>query len=120
MTEASCHCGAVRLICDVAPVEVTDCNCSICRRYGVLWAYYSPTQVHLSPPDVATDVYIWDDRSIAFHRCRTCGCVTHWSPIDTRVDRMGVNARLIPREELARARVRLLDGADTERYLDER
>jgi len=25
---------------------------------------------------------------------------------------------MMPREDLARARVRLLDGADTERYLD--
>ena len=35
---ASCHCGACILAVAVAPVEVTDCNCSICRRYGVLWA----------------------------------------------------------------------------------
>jgi len=119
VTEASCHCGAVRLVCDVAPTEVTECNCSICRRYGVLWAYYSPTRVQLIPPDAVTDIYMWDDRAIAFHRCRTCGCVTHWSPVDKSVDRMGVNARLMPREDLARSRVRLLDGADTERYVDE-
>jgi hypothetical protein len=65
MTEASCHCGTVRLICDAAPTEVTDCNCSICRRYGVLWAYYSPAQVQLIPADAATDTYLWDDRAIA-------------------------------------------------------
>jgi len=119
VTEASCHCGAVRLVCDAAPTEVTDCNCSICRRYGVLWAYYSPTLVHLVPPDAATDIYMWDDRAIEFHRCRTCGCVTHWSPVDKSVDRMGVNARLMPRETVAAARKRFLDGADTERYVDE-
>ena len=74
MIEASCHCGAVRLICETAPAEVTHCNCSICRRYGVLWAYYSPRSVHLMPADARTDTYMWDDRAIAFHRCRTCGC----------------------------------------------
>lgn len=115
--EASCHCGAVRLVVDEAPVEVTDCNCSICRRYGVLWAYYAPRQVRLAPPDAATDTYEWDDRSIRFHRCRSCGCVTHWAPAAAR-DRMGVNARLFAPEVLARARVRRLDGAVTERYLD--
>jgi len=37
MIYASCHCGAVELEIDVAPQDITDCNCSICRRYGVLW-----------------------------------------------------------------------------------
>jgi len=119
LTEASCHCGAVRLICDVEPVALTDCNCSICRRYGALWAYYSPSHVRFLPAEPATDVYMWDDRSIEFHRCRSCGCVTHWSAVDKSVDRMGVNARLMPLDVLARARVRRLDGADTWRYLDD-
>jgi hypothetical protein len=119
LTEASCHCGAIHLVCDFAPIEVTDCNCSICRRYGVLWTYYSPRHVQLQPLDPVTDVYMWDDRSIEFHRCRTCGCVTHWSAVDKNTDRMGVNARLMPMDVLARARVRRLDGANTERYLDD-
>ena len=47
---ASCHCGSVRLEVDSPPSEVTECNCSICRRYGVLWAYYPPHQVRMLPP----------------------------------------------------------------------
>jgi hypothetical protein len=117
--EASCHCGAVRLAIDVAPSEVTDCNCSICRRFGALWAYYPGEQVRLSPPDAATDIYMWDDRSIEFHRCRICGCVTHWSPVDKSRRRMGVNARLMEPQDRARARVRRLDGAVSEKYLDD-
>ena len=114
--EASCHCGAVRV--DIpAPEAVTDCNCSICRRYGVLWAYYSPTQVRFTARG-PTDIYMWDDRSLEFHRCKTCGCVTHWSAVDPARDKMGINARLLPWEVLAQARVRHLDGAVTELYLD--
>ena len=114
--DGSCHCGAVRLVCEVAPQTVTDCNCSICRRYGVLWAYYSPRQVTVAG---ATDTYQWDDRSIFFHRCKVCGCVTHWSPVDPTLDRMGVNARLMAPDTLAAARIRRLDGAGTEDYLDQ-
>jgi len=109
MIEASCHCGAVTIEVEAAPETVTDCNCSICRRYGVLWAYCSPKAVRVSPG--ATDIYMWDDRSIEFHRCTTCGCVTHWSPVDKSVDRMGVNARLMAPEVLARATIRKFDGA---------
>lgn len=115
-TLATCHCAAVRLTCEARPTEVTECTCSICRRYGVLWAYYEPGQVRIEGG--ATEVYEWDDRSIQFHRCVSCGCVTHWSANDPGVNRMGVNARLMELEVLAAARVRHLDGAVSERYLD--
>lgn len=118
MITASCHCGAVKLELETAPETVTDCNCSICRRYGVLWAYYSPKEVRIAGGDGATHIYMWDDRSLEFHRCGNCGCVTHWAPVDKRLDRMGVNARLMPPDVLAAARVRRLDGAVTGKYLD--
>jgi hypothetical protein len=102
------------------PLEtVTDCNCSICRRYGVLWAYYSPMQVRIIAASGATDTYTWDDRSIEFHRCKSCGCITHWAAVDKSVDRLGVNARLMDPDVLSAARVRKLDGAVSEKYLDE-
>jgi hypothetical protein len=120
MIEASCHCGAVRLEIASAPSTVTDCNCSICRRLGVLWAYYAPRDVAVIAGPAAIGAYVWGDRSITFHRCASCGCTTHWSPRPHRdQDRMGVNARLMDRAVLAAAQVRRLDGADSESYVDE-
>lgn len=116
MIESSCHCGAVLLKIERAPEEVTDCNCTLCRRYGALWAYYSPKEVQVTKD--ATDIYLWGERNIEFHRCRSCGCLTHWAPVDKTYDRMGVNARLMAPEVLARARVRQFDGADSCKYLD--
>ena len=115
--DASCHCGAVHLEIDGAPESLTDCNCSVCRRYGVLWAYYSPKEVRIVPPAGATDIYMWGDRSIEFHRCKMCGCLTHWAPVDEHLDRMGVNARLMDPSILRRLRIRKLDGAVTGKYL---
>jgi hypothetical protein len=113
---ATCHCGGVTMVLAEPPTTVTECNCSICRRYGVLWAYYRPEQVTTLG---VTDTYRWGDRSLAFHRCAICGCVTHWAPEGGRApDRMGINARLLDLETLAAARVRHLDGAGTERYID--
>jgi len=121
MIEAVCHCGAVRLALPSAPDQLTDCNCSVCRKLGVLWAYYDPGQVTITGLD-ATAAYVRQDQPdvghLAFHHCRTCGCATHWSSLDTSRDRMGVNARLMPPEILAQARVRRLDGAVTWEYLD--
>ena len=118
MIHASCHCGAVALDIDAAPQDVTECNCSLCRRYGVLWAYYAPDQVRFTKPPL-TDTYMWDDKAIQFHRCRACGCVSHWLAVDPLERRMGVNARLMDLDVIRGVRIRFLDGAVTERYVDE-
>ncbi len=120
MIESACHCGAVRLRLEAAPASVTDCNCALCRKLGVLWAYYPPAEVSEASAADATEVYLSGRRTIAVHRCRTCGCVVCWRGLDEEhADRVGVNARLLPPEILAGAKVRRLDGAGTERYLDE-
>ena len=41
MLTATCHCGAVGVDVPRRPRRLTSCNCSICRRYGTLWAYAS-------------------------------------------------------------------------------
>jgi hypothetical protein len=116
MVDASCHCGAVTISVETAPEQLTSCNCSICRRLGTLWCYFDPSTVHIAGP---TSTYRWGDKSIDLHHCTTCGCTTHWAPVDpTPNNRMGINARLMAPEVVAAARVRRLDGADTWEFLD--
>ncbi len=114
---ATCHCGAVEMGVARAPTEVTDCNCSLCRRYGVLWAYYDAPDLTL-PDETLTERYAWNGRHVDFHRCRTCGCVTHWFPRAAGRARRAINARLLPVEVLAAARLRHRDGAGSGAYLD--
>ena len=111
MIEMSCHCGAVKFGVETAPADVTDCNCSICRRLGALWAYYQRPQIRFEADNGPTDAYAWGRRSLEFHRCRSCGCVTHWSAVDRSYERMGVNARLMSPEILAQIPVSHFDGA---------
>ena len=47
---ATCHCGSVALWLAAWPTEVTECNCSLCRSYGAIWAYY-PAKDILRLPD---------------------------------------------------------------------
>jgi hypothetical protein len=111
MITASCHCGAVRLEIAEAPTELTDCNCSICRRLGALWAYYHPDQVKISG---ATISYVWGDEDLEFHTCSKCGCTSHWGPTaKARAQRMGINARLLDPPLIGGLRVRLFDGAES-------
>lgn len=112
MIEASCHCGAVRFAVPTAPEDLNDCACSICRRYGTLWAYYALDEVDRPADNGPTDVYVWGDRELEFHRCHSCGCVVWWAPVDRGRNRMGVNGRLFPAETLALTPVRHTSGPD--------
>ncbi len=119
MTErAACHCGAVHIEVAALPSEVTLCNCSLCVAYGVIWAYHDVADIVSLPDASLTDTYAWNGRHVDFHRCRTCGCITHWMPRDASRQKRGINARLFGAELLATARVRHKDGANTGKYLD--
>jgi hypothetical protein len=119
MLEASCHCGAVRIEVPRKPRSVTSCNCSICRRYGTLWAYYRASEVRVKAPPKGTHAYAYGERSIRFVRCVTCGCITHWE-FARKGERVGVNARNFDPQVLRGVPVRLLYGAATWKTLDRR
>ncbi len=114
MLKATCHCGAIRIEIPSRPSEVTNCNCSICRRLGALWAYYDVGTVRIHGHPESTNEYIHGDRTLRTVRCRICGCTTHWEPLNTReYTRMGVNVRNFEPEVIGDVRIRLLDGADS-------
>ncbi|ABS27021.1 GFA family protein [Anaeromyxobacter sp. Fw109-5] len=118
MLTATCHCGAVRVELPRRPRSLTSCNCSICRRYGTLWAYYKPSSIRVVCAAGATSSYSWGHRTIRFVRCDTCGCVTHYERDGSPERSVGVNARNVDPAELGSVRVRRLDGAATWKYLD--
>lgn len=91
----SCHCGAVHWEFDGLPETATACNCSVCRRYGTLWAYgFLGERLHVSGE---TRTYIWNQRWLEFHFCPHCACVVFWRAAEAGPDgrRYGaVNLRL--------------------------
>lgn len=116
MLRGSCHCGSVTVEVPGDPAYVIDCNCSLCRRTRALWAYYSESAVRVAGQ---TDEYVWGDRTLATVRCRQCGCVTHWRPLQPNENgRMGVNMANFDPAVVADTRVRRFDGADSWTYFD--
>jgi len=109
---ATCHCGAVKVEVPRKPAALTDCNCSICRRYGVLWSYYNSDDVKIIAKPGATQAYAWGPNVLNFVRCKKCGCVMCWqrkTPVPG--SKMGVNARNFEPEAVKGVRTRFLDGA---------
>jgi hypothetical protein len=119
MIKASCHCGAVQIEVDELPDTLTQCTCSICRRYGALWAYRTrKTARVVSGQDIETP-YIWNDKVIEFYHCNNCGCITRYESVEKLDDsRVGVNARMMSPDDIAGLPVRTFDGADTWKYLE--
>ena len=111
---AACHCGAVRIRVERAPATVTRCNCSICRRYGALWAYYSARTVRIEARKGGLSSYSWRRKVRAYFRCSRCGCVTHYKYRKKwGQGTVGVNAVNFEPDALEGVRIRRLDGART-------
>lgn len=110
MIEGTCHCGAIRWRFDGVPESATTCNCTVCRRYGAIWAYdFDDEAVHVDGP---TRIYV-RGKTIGFHFCPTCGCVVYWRGLQPNAEgrrRIAVNLRLTQPEAVARVPIDRFEG----------
>lgn len=113
MIEGSCHCGALRWQFEGLPESATACNCTVCRRYGTLWAYdHEGEGIVVSGP---TQAYV-RGQGIEFHFCPTCGCVGYWRGQQAQPDgrrRIAVNLRLSELGPIAALPIDHFDGLDS-------
>ncbi|MCI5073163.1 GFA family protein [bacterium] len=94
--KGSCHCKKVSWHHQAMPEDITACNCTVCSRYGVLWAYgYLNDTIKIQGK---TQSYQRGDKVLSFHFCSTCGCVAYWLSNQANAlgkYRIAVNIRLI-------------------------
>jgi hypothetical protein len=113
MIEGSCLCGGVRWQFDGQPDGATACNCTACRRYGVLWAYdYEGEGVRVSGK---TQAYARGS-ALEFHFCPICGCTAFWRGLRSDAagrTRIAVNLRLAEPDAVAHIAIDHFDGLDT-------
>ncbi len=113
MLEGTCHCRAVTWQFDGMPDGATACNCTVCRRYGVLWAYdYENEGIRVSGP---TSVYS-RGKDIGFHFCAECGCVAYWRALNSGADgrrRIAVNLRLSEPDSILDVPIDHFDGLNS-------
>ena len=117
--EGTCLCNAVQLGVARMPRQVTQCSCSVCRRYGTLWAYYRRPAVSIEAPRGSLEQFSRRPRGLKFVRCASCGCVIYWDSRRKDPDRrMGINMRNFDHAKMANVPISVLDGDNTWRVVD--
>ena len=95
------------------PESATGANCTVCRRYGVLWAYdFEGEGISVLGP---TRVYVRGE-AIEFHFFPVCGCVAYWRSQTSRQygrRRIAVNLRLTEPDPIAKVPIDHFDGLST-------
>lgn len=117
MLTGTCHCGAAHWTLEGDPGSITACNCTLCRRYGALWAYgHVDERIRLNGPMRAYTRVEKTEPALAILFCQACGCVVAWRGLRPDADgrcRVAVNVRLAPLEAVADLLIDHFDGFDT-------
>lgn len=105
MLTGSCHCGATHWTLEGDPGSATACNCTLCRRYGTLWAYdWENERIRVEGPHAAYARSDMGEPSLEILFCPACACVLSWRGLRPDGDgrrRIAVNLRLAPPEAVA-------------------
>jgi len=118
MYSGQCHCGTVEFVLNTAPAQLIDCNCTLCRRLGALWAHAPVDSVSITAPHDALNSYVQGSKTIAVQTCKGCGCTTHYVPFKEDGNIMAVNFRMCEPEVLNDIPIRRFDGADSWKIID--
>jgi len=110
-----CHCGRVRFVVEAPdPVEVLDCNCSICRRVAYLHLIVPRERFRLLAGEDALREYRFGTRTARHLFCETCGVKSFYVP-RSHPNGVSVNARCLDPDDSRRLRISPFDGANWER-----
>ena len=75
----TCRCGATGWRLRGRITSATICNCTLCRRYGVLWAYgFDGEDIAVTAPEGGLHSYIVPGGTLTMDRCATCGALVRW------------------------------------------
>ena len=109
-----CHCGRVRFEV-IAPtrIEVADCNCSICAKYGYLHLIVPADRFKLVSGHDALSMYTFNTNIAKHYFCSTCGVKSFYVP-RSHPDGISVNVRCIDSDTIESMAVKSFNGRDWE------
>ena len=110
-----CHCGRVRFeVMAPAQIEVADCDCSICSKFGYLHLIVPADRFKLISGREALTTYSFNTHTAKHTFCSTCGVKSFYIPRSHPVG-VSVNARCIDSDKVESMIVTPFNGREWEK-----
>lgn len=90
----SCHCGAVQFEIDAEIIELTMCDCSICRKKNALMTSVHESRFRLTAGADKLTLYQWNARIARHYFCSVCG-IYPFHRKRSMPDHYGINVRCL-------------------------
>ena len=111
--DGSCHCGAVTFSVEgEVPTTAISCNCSHCRRKGLLLAFAPRSSFTLDSGEEALTTYLFNTHKIEHQFCGTCGTEPFAYGVNPDgTETSAINLRCVPSADLDALELHRFDGA---------
>lgn len=110
--QATCHCRSVVITVEGdIPTEVISCNCSHCRRKGLLLSFVPRDQLRIDEGEDALVEYRFNTKKIAHRFCRTCGTQPFAEGPGPSGPGAMINIRCVEEADLDSLKITPFDGA---------
>jgi hypothetical protein len=110
-----CHCGRVRFeVIAPAKLEVAECNCSICSKFGYLHLIVPADRFKLISGSEALSTYSFNTHTAKHFFCSTCGVKSFYVP-RSHPDGISVNVRCIDSDTIESMSIKPFDGREWEK-----
>lgn len=109
----SCHCGAVAFTVEgEVPTSAISCNCSHCRRKGLLLAFVPASSFTLDQGEASLQNYLFNTHRIIHQYCTVCGCQPFSEGRNPDgAETRAINLRCVPEADLNALELQKFDGA---------
>ncbi len=117
--EGGCHCGRVRFRVTADLTRISQCNCSICTKKGILHFIVPPERFELVSGKEELTTYRFNTRVARHTFCRHCGIHPFYVP-RSDPDKIDVNVRCLDGIDLSALRITTFDGQHWEEAMRRR
>ncbi len=118
MHKGSCHCGKISFEVEApADLEITECNCSICSKTGLLHLIVEKDNFKLLTGESQLENYQFDTGEASHYFCKTCGIRSFYIP-RSHPNGVSVNARCIDGETVKSMIITPFDGQNWDENIE--
>ena len=115
--KGGCHCGKVRFEVDApADLELSDCNCSVCRMSGYLHLIVPKSAFRLLTGEADLSDYQFNTAVAHHYFCNHCGIKSFYVP-RSHPDGVSVNARCLDPDTISSTTIEAFDGWNWEKNI---